>query len=149
MVLPTNTCTYRFSKVLNAPLEFVFEWCTDFRDTEATLRSRPTIMEKGDQHFVWGMRHGKGRVVQEGVRAVWVHPPNSWYLDGSGDGREIGSYVLSPVDRVTTRIDIEFTFISDTTEELEDEADWKREWDERWTGYKEALERDYLNAAVD
>ncbi len=47
---------YHFSKTMNAPLNFVFDWCTDFREDDGKLtdsKSVRKILRKNNKRIVY------------------------------------------------------------------------------------------------
>jgi hypothetical protein len=141
---PVNK-TYRLSQTFNAPLDFTFAWCTDFREDDNKMtgsKIRRKFLERSSRRFVWVTQNKVGRRTVEGIRAVWLRPPDAWHLDTCGDGREIGDYKLTPVGK-RTRLDMVFQVTYDDPDEAESVREWvagaKREWD----AFRKYLEADY------
>ena len=67
--------TYGLSKVIEAPLPFVYEWCTDFREDDADLtgsQSKTRILEKTKTRVIMtDSSMNKGKLV-ESVSVVAV-----------------------------------------------------------------------------
>jgi hypothetical protein len=108
--------TYKFSKVIEAPLPFVYNWCTDFREDDAGLTGSQTktkILEKTKTRFIMTDSYmEKGKPV-ESVTVVTLKPPNAWHLDYAGNEAEseVGSYKLTRLGAKRTRLDMEFTMM--------------------------------------
>ena len=106
--------TYRFSKVIEAPLPFVYDWCTDFREDDADLTGSQTktkVLEKTKSRVIMTDSYmQKGKPV-ESVTVVSLRPPNAWHLDYAGNEaeQEVGSYKLTKLGAIKTKLDMEFT----------------------------------------
>ena len=75
----------RVNRVIKAPLKFVYDWCTDFRETYRKIigsARKRMIIEKTRKRVVfaqvWNESEGKTRV---NVDIVTLSPPDSWHLD--------------------------------------------------------------------
>ena len=142
---PVNQ-TYRLSATFNAPLDYVFAWCTDFREDDNKMtgsKTRRHILERTKERFVWVVNYKDGGKEKEGIRAVWLHPPDSWHLDTCGDGREVGDYKLTRLGKTKTRLDMKFVETYDGPEEVEDKKEWEADGKKHWAIYKKALEADF------
>ena len=75
----------------DAPLEFVFSWCTDYRPDDSRLA--------GEHYERWILRRDRNRVIYEDLGRGWdgwrwrrndVHlfPPDRWHADSLGDVRD-------------------------------------------------------------
>ena len=140
------TKTYKISKTFNAPKDFVFDWCTDFREddykmTNSTARRR--FLERTKKMIIWLVKYKDGGRSVEGVRAVWLKSPNSWHLDTCGDGREVGDYTLTGLKNGRTRLDMVFRVTYDDPSEVESQAEWTKGGKSNWSIYAKFLEIDY------
>ena len=137
---------YKISETFNAPLDYVFAWCTDFREDDNRYTGSKTvrkILEKDAERVIWRVRYKEGKGFTEGVRAVWLSPPRSWHLDTCGDGREVGDYKLTPLGKSKTRLDMKFVVTYDSKDEVEDKDEWEADGVKHWKLYKKALEADF------
>jgi len=137
---------YKLSETFNAPMEYVFKWCTDFREDDNKMIGSKTeriILEKSPQRVIWRVKYRDGKGYAEGVRAVWLHPPSSWTLDTCGDGREVGEYRLKELGKSKTRLDMKFAVTYDSKDEVEDKDEWEGDGVRQWKIYKKALEADF------
>jgi len=138
--------TYRVSKTFNAPLGFVYRWCTDYREDDLKMigsSNRRKIIERSKSRVVWrviGKNGGKG---YEGVRVVWLKPPNSWHLDTCGDKREVGEYGLTRLGKTRTRLDMKFEVTYDDLSKVESRKSWEADARSEWDTYGKHLEGDY------
>jgi hypothetical protein len=142
--------TYKISETFNAPKDFVFNWCTDFREddykmTGSTARRR--FLERTKDRIIWVVRYKDGKRSVEGVRAVWLKPPNSWHFDTCGDGREVGDYNLHELRNGKTRLDMVFTVTYDDPSKVESQAEWTKGGKREWSIYRKFLEKDYKKSS--
>ncbi len=139
--------TYKLSQKFDAPLDYVFAWCTDFRedDNQKYLGSKTQrkIIEKTGEHVIWRVRYKDGKGFKEGVRAVWLHPPDGWHLDTCGDGREVGDYKLKSLGKTKTRLDMKFAVTYESKKDVEDRDEWEEDGKKHWKIYRKALEADF------
>jgi len=139
------TKTYKVSKTFKAPLDFCFEWCTDFRADDNKMtgsKIKRHFLERTRRRFVWVAAHMEGKRTVEGIRAVWLKPPDAWHLDTCGDGREIGDYKLTSVGR-RTRLDMVFRVTYDDPKKAEGAREWVRDARREWDAFGRYLEADY------
>jgi hypothetical protein len=138
--------TYRISKTFGAPLGFVYRWCTDFQKDDPRMigsRNRRNILERSKKRVVWTVISKNGGKGYEGVRAVWLKPPNAWHLDTCGDKREVGDYKLIRLGRAKTRLDMKFAVTYDDASKVESKRSWEADGRSDWDSYGRHLERDY------
>ena len=145
MARPING-KYKLSETFDAPLDYVFAWCTDFREDDNKMIGSKTarkILEKSPERVIWRVSYKDGKKVVEGVRAVWLRPPNAWYLDTCGDGREMGEYKLKSLGKSKTRLDMKFVVTYPSKDEVEDKEEWEDDGKKHWKIYRKALEADF------
>lgn len=138
--------TYKASQTFKAPLDFVFQWCTDFREDDGKMvgsKAKKTFLEKTAKRVVWVAEYKEDGKPREGVRVVWLRPPNTWKLDTCGDHREIGEYVLSPKGKDKTRLDMKFKISYDSKDDAPDKKKWEKEVAEEWQTFADYLQKDY------
>ena len=103
------TQTVRLSKMVHAPLHYVYDWCTDFRSDDGKFsRSKPRFrVIKLSPRRVVRVRMtpigAKGPVVA--VELVRLRPPNAWHVDGIDEG-DFGAvdYKLTRLGPEKTRV---------------------------------------------
>jgi hypothetical protein len=137
---------YKLSETFDAPVDYVFKWCTDFREDDNKLigsKTQRTILEKTPERVIWRVRYKDGKGFAEGVRAVWLSPPNAWHLDTCGDGREVGDYKLKALGKSKTRLDMKFVVTYDGKDEVEDRDEWEKDGQKEWKIFRKALEADF------
>lgn len=147
--MATKTGTYRISKTINAPLDFVYEWCTDFRDDDSLLTGSKTkrhVLEKTKERAVTIADYTmKGKRYWH-VSVVALNPPRGWHLETAGDPfeREIGDYKLTPLGRTKTRLDMAFkVFYTNVPYKIMSKKEWEDDSDKFWDKLIVALDRDY------
>ena len=148
MVGYTHRHTYRVTKTINAPLKFVYDWCTDYRTDDNQItgsKAQFRILQKTNRRAIYlrtSERDGKTMI---GVKMVTLRPPKVWYLDQVGEDEDaIGKYKLTRVEPEKTRLDMTFTEkykISDAPTKEED----RNNTDQMWDKYVAALEEDYAS----
>jgi len=137
---------FRVSRIIKAPIRFVYAWCTDYRESDPKItgsKSKRKILmrTKGRTVYVVTYRnHGKAMT---GINVVTLYPPRAWHLDFVGDeDDETGDYVLTSHGRNKTRLDMTFTErykIRNSPSRMQDVKNVSDIWDK----YVAALERDY------
>ena len=137
--------SYRFSKTINAPLRFVYDWCTDYREDDFKIigaKSQRLILEKTKSRAVF-INQQKGTNVGIAINIVTFHPPKGWDLNSMRAERDTtGHYRLRKLGPNSTKLDILFKLkwkmppTSTKTELL-------RHLDEIWGKYAAALEGEY------
>jgi len=140
--------TYRVSKTLNAPIKYVYDWATDFTESDNSLwggRDPRIILHKTRKRAIYAYyskgADGKPKLA---VRFVSLHPSTySWHLDYYGEeALETGEYKLTKLGKTRTRLNIVL------------KQKWKhgkgpssralaKETNSVWVKYGEALEEDY------
>jgi hypothetical protein len=140
------TESYEVSKTINAPLDFVYAWCTDFRGDDLKMigsKNRRNIHERTKKRVIWTVEGMKLPSGTEPVRVVWLRPPAAWHLETCGDGNEIWDYKLTPVGKNKTRLDMRFSETSTDKAKLQSKEDYMAETLDHWNKYARFLERDY------
>jgi len=137
---------YGISRIINAPLRFAYEWCTDFRNDDPKFsgsKSKRTVHVKTDRLCVYTNKYSSEHGRKLGVNIVWLYPPSAWHLDYVGEeDDETGDYRLTRLGPRKTRLDMafkEYWKIPKPPAKKEVLADTNRIWD----NYIAALERDY------
>jgi hypothetical protein len=144
-----ETHTYQVSKVINAPLKFVYDWCTDFREDDNQITGSKTqrkILQITKRRVIYISTYEREGRMMSGVNMVTLRPPKAWNLDYVGEEEdEIGRYKLTRLGPGKTRLDMTFTEkykISDAPTKEEDKSVTERTWDK----YVAALEMDYSSS---
>ncbi len=142
----TTSHSYRISRVINAPLRFVYSWCVDFREDDPMIwgsKAKRMILEKTKRRVIYMSTHRRRRRTIAVVRIVTLRRPDAWHLDLVGQERdEIGDYHLTRLGPRKTRLEITFRAnyrIANAPTKEEDTKLTNKTWDK----YIAALERDY------
>ena len=142
----TVSHTIRVSKTINAPLRFVYDWCTDFKEDDRKIigsRRKRIILQKTKRRVVYVYIYRRGGKIGSAVNIVTLQPPKAWHLDSPGqDCDEIADYRLSSLGPNKTRLNMTFKErykIRGASASEEDAKDLNEAWDK----YVAALERDY------
>lgn len=136
--------TYHVSKTIAAPLNFVYAWCTDFREDDPRMigsKNRRRILEHTKKRVIWVVDGKKGK--PDAVRLVWLHPPDSWHLETGGDETEVGDYKLTPLGKYRTRLDMTFKATYGDRKDVQSRESYEGEATSHWDSYARYLERDY------
>ncbi len=141
------TQTGRISKTVNAPLRYVYEWCTDFRPDDAKLsRSERThwIVRVSPQRLVRvkAARKAVGDPPMN-VEVVRLSPPNAWHKDTIGeedlDSMDYRLTALGPNKTRFTLVMVERWMVPNFPKK----ADWVRSASRFWDGLVLAIEERY------
>ncbi|MGA3296962.1 MAG: hypothetical protein ABSD41_05880 [Candidatus Bathyarchaeia archaeon] len=135
----------RFSKILNAPLWFVYSWCTDFREDDHKItgsKSRRLIIEKTKRRAVYVTKQkGSKRLTSVGI--VTLHPPDRWHFCSiGGQIIETGKYHLKKIGPRETKLEAVFTLKRNAT--MASKMEFIKHLNEFWKKYDVALEKDYI-----
>jgi hypothetical protein len=138
------------SKNFKAPLDFVYAWCTDFREDDRKMtgsKRRRQILMRSPEMVVWKL-DPKGTRGREGIRVVWLAPPDQWHLETCGDGSEVGDYKLTTVGTKKTRLNMVFRLTYSKRSEIEKKKEWESRLEKNWDAYGRFLEKEYLESAT-
>ena len=141
--------SYRVSKTINAPLKFVYNWCTDYRkdDNELTgSKAQFKILQKTSRRVIYLRTVKRDERVSIAVKMVSLKPPRAWYLDQVGDDEDaIGVYTLLRVTPERTRLNMKFTENYKIANAPTKEQD-RKQTGQIWDKYVTALEKDYASS---
>ena len=100
------------SKVIEAPLRFVYDWCTDYRETDPRImgsKAKRKILLRTEHRVVYAVTYRSGGKTRSAVDVVTLYPPKAWHLNYVGDeDDEVGDYILSSMGSKKTRLDMTF-----------------------------------------
>jgi len=139
---------YRVSKTINAPLRFVYNWCTDFSETDPQLTgstNQRKILEKTRKRKIYASIYkGADGEQKVSVNIVTLKPPTSWHLDYFGEeDDEIGEYRLRSLGKNKTRLDMLFKEKWKNISRIPSIKEQVDGTNEVWDKYVSALEKDY------
>jgi len=142
----TKSHALHVSKTIMAPLRFVYDWCTDYRESDPKItgsKSKRKILLKNKSRVVYVVNYRSRGKSRSAVDVVTLYPPKGWHLDFTGDeDDEIGDYVLTSLGPRKTRLDMKFKEhykINRAPTQAQDVKAIHEVWDK----YVAALERDY------
>jgi hypothetical protein len=103
---------FRVSKTINAPISYVYNWCTDFREDDPKItgsNSERKILHKSKKKVIYAQLYegsdGKQKVA---INIVSLNP-RSWHLDYFGqEDDETGEYKLTSLGKNKTKLDMIF-----------------------------------------
>lgn len=137
----------RYSRVIAAPIRYVYAWCTDYRSDDGRFSaSKPRFHVFRPAHNrVVRVRYLPSKASKAGVAVelVRLRPPVAWHLDQI-DERDFNSvdYTLKRLGPRRTRISIVLTerwMVPDFPRK----SDWVRSTAGYWDRLVAALESDY------
>ena len=148
MKLVPNTKSYsvHVSKTIHAPLRFVYDWCTDYRETDPKItgsKANRKILMRTKQRVIYTESYRSRGKPRTAVDVVTLYPPKAWHLDFvSDEDDEVGDYVLSPLGPRKTRLDMTFTE-SYKVAQAPSKAQYASHVSQVWDKYVEALQKEY------
>jgi len=142
----TKSHAVHVAKTIRAPLRFVYDWCTDYRESDPKItgsKSKRKILLKNKRRVVYVVNYRSQGKSRSAVDVVTLYPPKAWHLDFTGDeDDEIGDYVLTSLGPRKTRLDMKFKEHYKIRKAPTKAQDVKQ-IHEIWGKYVAALERDY------
>ncbi len=140
------TKTYNLSLDFEAPLNFVYRWCTDYREDDLKIlgsKVKRHIISKSRTRAAWINHFVINDMEVENVRIVTLNPPSKWSVLGLGeDLDEEGHYVLKTVGKNRTRLTMTFK-VKYKSAPVENKRAWEGQLAEEWDKYRTVLEQDY------
>ena len=142
----TKTYNFHISKTIHAPLRFVYDWCTDYRETDPKLtgsESKRKILLRTKRRVVYVETYRSRGKSTKAVDVVTLFPPKGWHLDYvSDEDDEVGDYALSSLGLRKTRIDL--TFLEHfKIAHAPSKKRYASMVSQVWDKYVEALQKDY------
>jgi len=151
MPAKTRTQSYHLSKIIEAPLPFVYEWCTDFREDDGKLtgstRERK-ILEKTKTRVISTQSYMENGKESGHVSVITLRPPNAWHLDTAGNAREqeTGDYKLTRLGKNRTRLDMVFQVGYGRGSRIPSKKWWEDDSHKFWDKLIVALIHDYAKS---
>ncbi len=141
------THVVRISKVIAAPLGYVYDWCTDYRaDDGQYTRSKPRfrVFRLSPDRIV-RVRYLRRKAAPPAVAAevIRLRPPDRWHLD------QIDESDLNTIDYKLTRLGprktrLTLSFVERwMVPDFPPKAQWSRRSSGYWDGLVSAIEQDY------
>jgi len=140
--------TYSVTKMINAPLKFVYDWCTDYREDDNLITGSAAgikILQKTNRRVIYLRTYQRNATTIIAVKMVTLRPPNAWNLDQVGEDEDAtGTYKLTPLGSERTRLDMTFTEKYKISEVPTKEED-RKGTEQMWQKYVTAIEKDYAS----
>lgn len=138
----------RVSKTINVPMQYAYDWCTDYRETDPQItgsKSQRRVLQKTKKRAIYVQIYegvdGKEKVA---VDIVTLKPPTSWHLDYFGEeDDETGEYRLKKLGEGKTRLDMVFKEKWKNIAEIPSIEEQIRSTNEVWDKYIAAQEKEY------
>src|SRR5438445_10793251 len=101
---------YRIQVAFRVPLDFAFEWCTDYTPEDAKLDGdsyERKIVERTPRRVVFeDSEETKGGWIRS-RDVVILRPPTRWHMDGIGNRRDVAAeYLLTSLPDGRTRLEL-------------------------------------------
>lgn len=141
---------YSYSTTFNAPIKYVFDWCTDYSSDDYKLSGGKyprIVLEKTRRRAVFASyKQGRDGNPKLAVRIVSLYPSKySWHLDYFGEeDLETGEYKLTQVGKNKTRLDMSFNHKWKLGQGPSRE-EFRKHLKDVWGKYGAALEREYAS----
>ena len=142
----TRTNVISVSKVINAPLPFVYNWCTDYRPDDGKLtgsKARRVVLSKTRHQAIYLETFRRNGKPMSAVNIVSLKAPTRWHLDYLGqDADETGEYKLTRRGPKKTELEMRFR-VKYKTSGAPTMSEDIRQTNLVWDKYIEALEKEY------
>ncbi len=139
--------TFEITKIINAPLKYVYAWCTDFREDDPKLTGSSRIrkiIKRSRERVIYGVAYlGPDGKETGSIYIVSLKPPNAWHFDNFGEDAETGDYKLTSLGKKRTRFDAKFHQKFKRGIKIPKKEDLSKHALDRWSKYILALESDY------
>jgi hypothetical protein len=145
----TQIRSFHVSKIIHAPLQFVYDWCTDYRESDPQItgtRSKRKVLMKTKHRVIWVASYPSSGKTRNAVDVVTLHPPNAWHLDFIGDEDDLtGDYTLTSLGARKTKLDMTFK-VHYKVRNAPSKAQDVKGLHEVWDKYVAALQKDYARS---
>lgn len=144
--------TYRFRVTFNAPLPFVFRWCTDYQPSDPRLEGesfRRRVLKRTARTVVYeDLEEASGGWAWR-RHVVSLRPPNRWHSDSVGNYRD---FVLDYELRELRGGGTELRFVGRRRPAVlggpnPSSREFGRSMDATWKRFRRQLESDYRRSA--
>jgi len=141
---------YQFSKIIDAPLSFVYDWCTDYREDDPQItgaKLRRLIIEKNKDRAVFINQHKSAKAGMV-INIVTLRPPDGWHLNLISEERDgTGEYRLRKLGPRSTKLHI-FLKFKWKMARSPTRTEFHQHLNSMWAKYAAALERDYMKNKI-
>jgi hypothetical protein len=135
-------------KTINAPIRFVFNWCTDYQETDPAItgsKRKRVILDRSEARVVYAALFDEedGRT-HVSVYDVKLKPPRSWhYAIFDPDRVGTGDYKLKRLSSKSTELKIIFRNRYKNPAKMENAQEYMKRLNILWDKYILALEKEY------
>jgi hypothetical protein len=137
----------RVTKTINAPIKYVFDWCTDYSEADPQLtgsKRQRIIIDKNNKRAVYISLSNEDGQTHVSVYVVKLRPSRSWHLDMYNPSRnETAEYTLKALSKDKTQLKIVFKNSWKKSDDAESDQEQSTRLNKIWDMYVAALERDY------
>ena len=143
--------SYGASRVINAPIKYVYDWATDFREDDNSFWDGGLpriILLKSKAKCVYAQyNEGSDGKPKLAVGIVTMRPSKySWHLDYyAEEDMETGEYRLSKLGKDRTKLTMSFKNFRKINGEGPSKKEFQDGTTELWEIYAAALESDYAS----
>jgi len=138
--------SFEVTKIIRAPLKFVFEWCTDFREDDAEIlgsNNKIQIAEKNESQVIRLVESDTKFGVIKNRQVITLNPPNKWHVERVGDEANIsGDYELTESNS-HTNLKMNFRHEYNMPEFVQTTEKRRERFGMMWDNIIKALENDY------
>jgi len=149
-----GTTTIRVSKVVNAPLRYVYDWCTDYRADDWRLRRKGAIKPTFRVLRVSPHRVIRIRLNSNGsedpdiaIDLVRLDPPSDWHTDQIDEADRMAiDYHLDMLGPRKTRLEMLVTERW-VTRDFPTRTELRKRVSDTWGRFSKAIEQSYRSGA--
>lgn len=139
---------YELRVEFDAPIDFVYQWCTDYTPQDAKAEGedyRRRIVRRTSREVVYEDLSDSDQGWRWSRHVVRLQPPNHWHSESVGSHREYSlDYRLSRLSGNRTRLTMRARRRpSSIGARNPSQSEWARESGRGWKNFAHVLERDY------
>ena len=139
--------SFEVTKLIRAPLKFVFEWCTDFREDDSEIlmgsNNKIQIVEKNESQVIRLVESATKFGVIKNRQVITLNPPNKWHVERVGDESNMsGDYELTESNS-HTNLKMKFRTEYNMPEFVQTTEKRRERFGMMWDNIIKALENDY------
>ncbi len=137
----------RIRVAFRVPLEFAFDWCTDYTPRDAALEGESyerRILERTPRRVVFEDLEDTPSGWVWGRDVVTLRPPNRWHMEGVGSHRDVtADYRLTRLADGRTELELRWWRRPKLLGKPIPRAQREKEGIRAWKRFGAAMERDY------
>lgn len=136
-------------KNINAPIKFVFNWCTDYQETDPDItgsKRKRIVLDRSKTRVVYAALFDEDGRTHVSVYDVKLKPPGSWHYDIFDPDRVgTGDYKLKRLSSRSTELRIIFRNRYKNPTKMESVQEYTGRLNTLWDKYIAALEKEYVD----